>query len=301
MEFDFGQNDKPEPWTIESINARLAKLKSGEVLRIEGLPNEIYHGCDGVSCSKLKVFIDECPYEYYETFIAKSVPFVDKPHFKFGEAGHTKILEPDQFDKRYAVMPPFSGTGSMVQKERFEQRMEQEGKKVLSQNQWDAMPHLRRAIDSNPIAKKLTSGGVAEVSFFKLDEETGLLIKCRPDYIIDNLIIDLKTCDTVKEGLIDKKFKSFGYHIQDQMYLDITGLDEFCFVAVKSKPPYTVNPAVDFDDDVKRLGYMLYRKGLRDLKQCIDTGVWPMQTKGRYTIKANKLDKQKLEELENEQ
>lgn len=303
MTFDF--DDTPKPWTAESLNARLKLLQIGETLRIEDLPNEIYHGVIGVSCSKLKVFIDDCPFMYKATFIDKLVSFVHKPYFDFGSAGHTTILEPHKFDAEYCKMPDYSGEGSKAKKELFKLNAEKRGQTVLGEAHYDAMPKLRAAIDANPAAKGLTSGGVAEVSYFKRDEGTGLIIKCRPDYMINDLIVDLKTSDTVNPRFVVGKFSKLQYDIQDAMYCDVVGVNSFVFVAIQSAPPYMVTAPIMFDEQKRRLAYLKYRKSLRELKQCMDSGKWkgyePNTDKGVFLLKANRFDLIELEKMESEE
>lgn len=295
MDFDFG--DEAKVWTVETLNTRLDMLQSGEVLRIEDLSNEIYHGAKGVSCSKLKVFMD-CEYRYWATFVEKSVPFEYKSYFAFGSAGHTTILEPEKFDSEYCKMPEYSGEGSKAKKDHFKAMAASQGKTILTAEQWGAMPALRRSVDANPMAKILTSGGVAEVSYFKRDEDTGLVIKCRPDYMIGDLISDLKTSDTVDPRFLPTKFSRLGYDIQDAMYCDVVGVDDFVFVAIESKPPYIVTAPIVFDDVKRRLARLNYRKALSRLAECMRSNKWAMYTQGKLEIKATKFDLIELEKLE---
>jgi hypothetical protein len=300
MSFDF--DDTPKPWTIKSLNARLKLLQIGETLRIEDLPNKIYHGVIGVSCSKLKVFIDDCPFMYKATFIDKLVPFVHKSYFDFGSAGHTTILEPHKFDAEYCKMPDYSGEGSVAKKDLFKLNAEKRGQTVLSEVFYNAMPKLRAAIDADPAAKALTSNGVAEVSYFKRDEETELIIKCRPDYMINDLIVDLKTSDTVNPKYVAGKFSKLQYDIQDAMYCDVVGVDSFVFVAIQSAPPYMVTAPIMFDEQKRRLAHLKYRKALKDLALCMKENEWkaydPNTLEGYFVIGFNKFDEYELEKLE---
>jgi hypothetical protein len=299
MIFDF--DDAPR--TIETLNARLKLLQPGEVLRIEGLPNEIYHAVIGVSCSKLKVFINDCAFMYKATFIDKLVSFEHKSYFDFGSAGHTIILEPHKFDSEYCKMPDYSGEGSKAKRDRFNMLAEKRGQTPLSESVYDTMPKLRAAIDANPQAKAFTSGGVAEVSYFKRDEETGLIIKARPDYMIGNVIVDLKTSDTVNPKFLPSKFSKLGYDIQGAMYCDVVGADAFFFVAIQSAAPYMVTAPIMFDSTKRKIARIKYRNALRDLKQCMDSGVWPAyqpNEKRAFVLKANKFEINELEKLESE-
>lgn len=299
MNLDFGDDSGPLEWTIESLNARLLRLKVGETLRIDDLSNDIYHGCFGVSCSKLKLFM-ECPYKYYAHFVEKSVPYVHKRQFDFGNAGHTTILEPEKFKSTYVREPDYSGAGSKAKMDHFYAQSKREGKTVLKAEDYDFQPYLTKAIARNKYATRMTQGGVSEVSFFTLDAETGLIVKVRPDYMIGDMITDLKT--TVAHGLkaINRAFKNLNYHLQDAMYSDIAGADYFYFIAIEKVPPFIVTAPIEFPEGLKRIGYLKYRKAMRDLKNCMDTGVWPSYTNEKHVIEMTKFERNELEKLEQE-
>jgi hypothetical protein len=297
--FDF--NEEVQDWTLESLNSRLELLQDGELLRIENLPNEIYHASNGISTSMIKKFI-ECPYLYYAHFVDRSVEFKEQSYFAFGDAGHTTILEPNKFDSRYVRQPDSISTRNGAAWDIFDGKAKAKGKKVLTAEQWDAMPKLKKAIDSHPSARKFLSGGSAEVSYYTKDKETGFIIKCRADYEIYGpkglVLSDLKTSDTVDPRFIPSKFKKLGYHIQDAIYSHITGAAAFVFVAIQSSAPYIVTAPVIMSDDVKKLGYLKFRKALREIKECYATGVWPMYTDKPLVIELSKFEQDELNNLE---
>ena len=296
IKVEFDDLEAPEAWSVESLNARLELLESGEVLVIDDLPNEIYHQSNGVSCSKIKKFI-ECPYMYWAHFIEKSVPYEHKSYFDFGSAGHTAILEPWKFDDEYAKQPE-----DMVRQGReweyFQER--HNGKTILTHKQWELLPELVKAVRGWRYSDLLTKNGKAETSYYKRDEETGLIIKCRTDYEVGGFISDLKTSDTVDPKYMISKFKKLGYHVQDAMYSDIVKPKGFVFVAVSSSQPIMVTAPVEFSRQLKRLGYLKYRKALRGIKECMESGVWPMYTDQKVTIEPNQYDLAELETLEGE-
>jgi exodeoxyribonuclease VIII len=72
---------------------------------------------------------------------------------------------------------------------------------------------------AHPTVKKLFSlPGVSEASFFWVDDETGIVCKCRPDRYVKSqpIIIDVKTTD--KMELFDKSIHDFRYYVQDSFY-----------------------------------------------------------------------------------
>ena len=289
----------PPAWTIETLNVRLEQLAPGERLIIDDLPDDIYHGAIGVSSSKLKLFI-ECPQKYYAKYIAKIIPDAEKAYFDFGKAIHTVFLQPWLFESSYVCQPEEIKIRSSKVWYEFKEKADAAGQVVLTQAQWDDMPILRQSLESNAKAKALTTGGVAEQSIFMRDVETGLIIKCRPDYMIGKLIIDLKSDASADPRFFGPKAKKLGYHIQDALYTDVAGADEFAFLVVESCRPFVITAPVILDANVKRLGYLKYRKAMRELKRCMTHNVWPAYTDLAVTVGLNHFEQQDLEALENE-
>ncbi|MCU7961186.1 PD-(D/E)XK nuclease-like domain-containing protein [Shewanella sp. SW32] len=289
----------PPAWTIETLNVRLEQLAPGERLIIDDLPDDIYHGAIGVSSSKLKLFI-ECPQKYYAKYIAKIIPDAEKAYFDFGKAIHTVFLQPWLFESSYVCQPEEIKIRSSKVWYAFKEKADAAGQVVLTQAQWDDMPILRQSLESNAKAKALTTGGVAERSIFTRDVETGLIIKCRPDYMIGKLIIDLKSDASADPRFFGPKAKKLGYHIQDALYTDVAGADEFAFLVVESCRPFVITAPVILDANVKRLGYLKYRKAMRELKRCMTHNVWPAYTDLAVTVGLNHFEQQDLEALENE-
>lgn len=288
---------------IDDLNKRLDALIPGETIIIDGLSDDVYHGSKGVSCSKIKVFID-CAFEYWAKYVGltnlKEVAQKEKDYYAFGKAAHCVVLEPDVFDKKYIRMPDTVKVRNGAKWEEVEAEAISKGQTILTKTHFDEMAHVKAAIDNNKTARLYCTGGIAERSYFTRDKETNLIVKVRPDYEIGDLITDLKTSDTANPRLTDRKFKNLGYHIQDAMYSDISGKSDFVFVVMKSKRPYTITAPVIMSDDLKRLGYLEYRKALRGIKSCMESGVWPMYTKKPHYVEANKFDIDRLNKLEEE-
>lgn len=83
--------------------------------------------------------------------------------------------------------------------------------------------------------------GEAESSYFS--EVNGIKVKCRPDYfnLSKNIIIDLKTTSNYNGANPNEFLKAvanYGYYIQAQWYLNITGAKNFLFVALETTEPY---------------------------------------------------------------
>ena len=127
---------------------------------------------------------------------------------------------------------------------------------------------------------------MAEQSIFYRDIETGWLLKCRPDYKIDKLVLDLKTAENASTSSIDRNFIKLGYHLQDAMYSFIADAEEFYFAVIESKPPFVITAPVELPLELKQQGFVDFRLGLRDLVYAFQNNEWKPYFEGLYTIQS---------------
>ena len=69
------------------------------------ISNEEYHSSHGISRSGIVEF-KNCPKKYWHKYI--NIDYIEPAKTKaliFGNAFHTAILEPDEFNKRYIIKP----------------------------------------------------------------------------------------------------------------------------------------------------------------------------------------------------
>lgn len=153
---------------------------------------------------------------------------------------------------------------------------------AIPANDYKDMQNMLKAVWQNPIAAGLLDGGTTEESYFWTDEN-GILRKARTDLITSDrdFIIDLKTTDDVSQEGFGRTIAAYGYHVSAAWYLDVLyGLygedapQEYAFIAVQKKRPYDV--AVHFlTQDQIKLGRLIYKKYLRTLMDCMETGYFP--------------------------
>lgn len=135
------------------------------------------------------------------------------------------------------------------------------------------------AVFNHPIAARLLNKGTPEQSITWTDEETGLDLRCRPDWLRFGVCVDLKTAaDASPHGFASAAAK-YGYDLQSEFYRDGIGQatgDEvaFCFVVVEKEPPHMVG-VYELDYDATRIGYEKYRAAVHLAARCLETGAWP--------------------------
>jgi hypothetical protein len=281
---------------LAALNEKIEAIPPGEMLVINDLDNELYHASHGISCSKLKLF-RQCPAKYKAQYIDKIMPEVSKDTFNLGTAIHTITLEPHLFSNSVVRM---SDKIKQRRGEKWENfKAANPGKIILPGPQYDLCDMANKAINAHPFARRMVAGGRPEVSIFKRDIETGLIIKCRPDYMLDDLIVDVKTAASAEPKKFGMDAKKFGYHMQDSMYRDISESPEFAFLVIENKAPCIVTAPVLMSPEARRLGYLQYRDALHRLKRAMETDVWENYTNETVVVELTSWENQELETLEN--
>lgn len=152
---------------------------------------------------------------------------------------------------------------------------------VLSADEWDTLHAMRESVMAHPRASMLLSKkGAAEQSIYWIDAVTGMVCRCRPDFLTDdNIIVDLKTTEDASPQEFAKSCANYRYHVQHPFYWD--GLQAigrkpraFVFIAVEKKAPYAVGVYVLRAEDVE-LGRMEYSANLSLYAECVQRNDYP--------------------------
>jgi hypothetical protein len=153
----------------------------------------------------------------------------------------------------------------------------------------DIAEAMADAIRAHPLASRLfgAGNGRPEVSAFALDEPSGIVTRCRFDWLPTlgegqrRLVIpDYKTCNSATPDDFGKAAANYGYDLQDAWYTAIAlalGLAPqvtYVFVAQEKTAPYLVN-VIQLDVTAKRIGAIKMRRAIELYKHCTDTDDWP--------------------------
>ncbi|WP_421173954.1 PD-(D/E)XK nuclease-like domain-containing protein [Aeromonas enteropelogenes] len=247
-----------------------------------GLDIEEYHTGPGVSKSQLDQ-IAESPATY---IWAKNAP-VDaektKP-FDIGKAIHCLLLEPDEFENRFIIAPPFNRrtNAGKAEEAEFLANCAELGKTVMDAEEGRKLYLMRDSVMAHPDARwLLEQEGVYESSLYWIDPDTEELCRCRPDKKLRNvpILADVKKVDDMAR--FERHVEEFRYHVQDAMYSDgfheIYGeWPDFIFIAVSSsiecgRYPVRVRP---LEQEWKESGHDLYRRDLRKFHECRVNNDW---------------------------
>lgn len=249
---------------------------------VPDMPAEVYHSIHAMSAGGLKR-MKQSPAHFYGLQLDPNRPEPGEPTpaLKNGTMVHCAIFEPASFHDRYVVRP--DGL-DMRTKEGKAWAATVAGMEIITAEQMNAAKGQREALLALPEIASLLADGVGESSAFWIDETTGELCKCRPDWVSPAgdgvVIVDGKTCvDASPEGF-SKAIWNFAYHLQAAWYADgyekATGktVHGFVFAAVESAWPHAA-AAYMLGDDVLDRARAENRRLLNLYAECKRTGVWP--------------------------
>ncbi|EMO5616772.1 RecE family exodeoxyribonuclease [Klebsiella pneumoniae] len=184
-----------------------------------------------------------------------------------------------------------------------------EGKVLVTRQQLATALAIQKALLNHPTAGKLLThpSRAVEVSYFGIDEETGLEVRVRPDLEIDmgglRIGADLKTISmwNIKhEGLRAKLHREIierDYHLSAAMYCETAALDQFFWIFVNKDENYHWIAIIEASEELLELGMLEYRKAMRAIANGFDTGEWPAPITEDYTEELNDFDMRRLEAL----
>lgn len=252
------------------------------------MPNGVYHSCAGVSKSGV-MLINRSPAHFMASKQGpKKYP---TPMMAMGSLIHTLALEPEKFTAEYIVAPEISRR-SNAGKDAWNRFQEEAGdRQIISQEQLDEAHKAFAAIRTHQFAGPALSGGKAEQSYFWTDALSGVLAKCRPDYVRElssgHVLLDLKTTDDASPEAFSRACANFGYHVSAAMSMDgyeaVTGIRPLAykFVVVERSAPYGI-AVYELEQRAIQKGRYIYQDALCVYRECSETGEWfgyPPQTK----------------------
>lgn len=242
------------------------------------IPNSEYRSREGVSSTDLKKIM-KSPAHFRHW---KDNPQEDTPALLFGRAAHKYVLETYDFFTEFAVAPVCDRRTKEGKAEWANFLDSANGKDVITQEQFEQIEAMRTAAYATPFVSKLLMNGEKELSFWGVDDETGLTIKCRPDCVTElngqHILIDFKTCTDAENIKFCRDSIKFGYDLQLSMYRNIlrqnTGHDYTVVIIAQEKTaPYVTN-VFQLSENYLKSGEELYKEMLRVYKECSETGTW---------------------------
>ena len=258
---------------MESLNNTTPHITSVDI------DEQVYRSDGAIAASDLKYAIDHGLQAFHTYKFGKNnPPRIATSAMKFGSMCHKYCLEPELFSNSYALLDDKrTKTGKATAL-----ALQEKGIETFTTPEMDTLTGIYKALCNNEFANKYIiqdtlkdTRGLAEQSYWWKHRETGLQCKCRCDYVIDDMVIDLKT--TGESGASPEVFTrtiaSFKYFLQAAHYLQGTGQKRFIFVAVEKVHPFSVG-VYELSPHFIERGYELQEQTLSDIKNAQESGIW---------------------------
>lgn len=246
----------------------------------ENVPMWEYHAWDAASNSRLskllrspahlRAYLDEPP--------------EDREALIIGRAAHMAVLEPSDFDSKYARLIEGHGATKAVKEARAALEAKHGVGYVLKPDEYDCATSIREAIRSHAKAAKLLHGeGRVELSVVWVDRDTGLLMKARFDKhaptFAGGAIVDLKSCRDASKDAFAKAIHDHGYARQGALYLEgaeANGIkaEHFVNVCVEKERPFAV-AIYRIDEASLARGATQLKRLKASYAECLATNTWP--------------------------
>lgn len=261
---------------------------------IDGLSNEDYHAHPALGSTGLRRFFVS-PAHYWADFI-DPVREQKKPTAAqdLGSAIHCAVLEPSQFEKRYLVIPldaPKRPTKAQLEAKKpsdasltsikwwQEFEFNSNERTFLSADDLITIERISRQVRNNAAAATLFENGIAERTFLWKDEETGVWCKFRPDWVTENVLVDLKSTVDASPSGFRRAIANYGYHIQAAWYLEgfkaiFARESAFVFAAFEKTSPFACG-FYSPDSQMLERARSHIRTGLTFFDQCRRREEWP--------------------------
>lgn len=215
-----------------------------------------------------------------------------------GNMLHCALLEPDEFSKRYVVIPATAPRKPSITQRNAKNpspdtitaidwwdkfALDNEGKTIVEVDQYDSAWRQAASLHKVKAVRELVGKGKPEVSEYFIDPVTGLYCKIRPDYVTPfssgDVLLDAKTVGDASSAGFSRQVGQQDYHVQDGFYTHGHKLGTgrpvlaFLFAAVETTWPYLAK-VHELDEAAKAEGERVMRKDLAGIARRNETGVW---------------------------
>lgn len=279
-------------------------------------PEHSYRKLPGISSTQVKTFANQSAAHFHDRYLGEPVIRAESAAMVLGSLVHCLVLEPDQVERRYTTAVAaddeilrtvadirewlkghhLSAGGN--KSELIDRALQHDPQvKILSVLEAqqkkghrkiikpEVMAQARAMADSvfnNSQAHQLMSRGDAEVSVWGQHDGTGLLTKCRPDWLREDICVDLKTCSCASPRAFGRTVIEYGYDLQQAHYLNTLcsagkPVDIFAFIAVESEPPY-LSQVYQLDGAADGHATRRWHRIMTRFKECLETNHWPGYT-----------------------
>ena len=252
---------------------------------IRDMPAPDYHAHPAISKSGLDQF-RKSPAHYKHWLTAERK---ETAAMRIGTLTHLSVFQPELYRSR-VVVAPIVDRRTKEGKFIWEQfKLENEGKDIVTHDDHSIIREMTTSVRGSDAGLMIT-GGAAEVSLFAA--QSGVDCKARLDYVVDDVIVDLKTTEDASMAAFARSVANYRYHVQAAHYLALAselgmGVKRFVFIAVEKEAPYAI-ARYELDPADLMLAEADRQKHLARYASCQAFDSWPSYS---YEIKILTLPK----------
>lgn len=203
-----------------------------------------------------------------------------KKAFEFGTAAHAKVLG---VGAEIRVIPDDllgkNGAASTTEAKAFIAKARADGAVPLKSAEAQRVDDMAEQLTAHSLAMELLSEGAPEVSAYATDEQTGVLRRCRFDWLGPEILSDYKALASSDPAAFARAAFDLGYYQQAPWYLDLARdlghpAAGFAFIVQMKEPPFLVT-VIELKPRAIDRGRERNREALDLYRHCVDTDTWP--------------------------
>lgn len=235
-----------------------------------------------LSYSSLKEFA-KSPRHYVDYLRKEKKP---TPAMAFGSLVHCLLLQPNEFDKQFFVMPSIDRRTTEGKKAYAEALVQSEGKEVISEEQYTEADNLvNKVVSESHIANAIQGCNHFEKEWRA--DINGLPFRGFFDGEADDYILEIKTTNDASPKTIINDFYNRQYHIQAGLYTHISS-KPIKYLIIETASPYNVMLA-DVDAAFIDFGLKQAVEQIERFKTCMENNMFDMGYEfhldsGQFTI-----------------
>ena len=244
------------------------------------MPHDEYAAIDAINITRLKE-LNRSPLHYQHVVKEGREP---TPALSLGIAAHCATLEPERFERQFAIWDRRTDSGRMAPRNgRWWDAFlnANQGKEIITEDESIAAMQLALAVRNDPVARPYLLAGDPEVV---MQWQIGpRKCKARVDWLTgiegERTIVGLKTTRDCRAFQFGRQAANLGYALQWAFYAD--GYQELkgkqprmIEIVVESAAPYAC-AVYEIPDDVLVYGREEYQRLLSVLDECERNDRWP--------------------------
>lgn len=249
------------------------------------MDNQTYHALPQVSASQL-VTLRRSPLHFWDRYINPNKPVIEPtPAMFLGTLAHAAILEPQEFDSRYIVLPDGIDRRTKEGKALYESIVAT-GKEPVKSDMWLLVQGMLGASLRNNTLQAILCDALTEHTILYSCNETLEACRARPDIYLPacteyphGLILDLKTTTDASPDAFGRRAWDGGMLIQAAhycagVYAETGEWPAYGWVAIESQRPHALKIYMATPQQMQ-YGIDERFRLLRIYRECIDSGKWP--------------------------